>query len=172
MKNIILALLAEKPAHGYELKQAYDDLFGAIQAPLNAGQIYTTLGRLEKDGLVEQYEVVEQNDRPNKKMYQITVDGIQHVTAWLVETVQGPYLKDEFFSKMMLAYQTGIMDAHELIRRQRQTYLQNLKQLNEMALQCQNSADKTSYLLIEGAIYHVEADLKWLDVCEIQLDRG
>lgn len=172
MKNIILALLALDPAHGYELKQAYDDLFGAIQTPLNAGQIYTTLSRLEKDGLVEQYQVIEQDDRPNKKMYQITAAGHAKVSEWLNKPVQGPYLKDEFFSKLMLAHQTGIMDSHQLISRQRQTYFQNLKQLNDMALQCQNAQDMTSYLLIEGAIYHVEADLKWLDICETQLDRG
>ena len=64
----------ERPAHGYELKQALEQRFGAVLPPLNAGQIYTTLSRLERDGLVDD-DAVAQNGRPNKRVYRLTEAG-------------------------------------------------------------------------------------------------
>ena len=69
MKYAFLALLANEPAHGYELKQAFESTFGSVWPELNAGQIYTTLGRLERDGLVESCQV-EQGSRPNKRVHE------------------------------------------------------------------------------------------------------
>ena len=169
MKYHILALLATAPAHGYELKQAIDELFGAIQPPMNAGQIYTTLSRLERDGFVEPLEVVEQEDRPTKKVYQLTPSGHQALYEWWNASVEGPYLKDEFFSKLILARATGIADISDMIDGQRITYMNSLKQLAQLALQCQQEQNQTSLLLIEGAIYHLQADLKWLELCEQRL---
>ena len=74
MRFPLLALLAGGPAHGYELKQAMEQQFGAVLPPLNAGQIYTTLSRLERDGLVED-DAVAQNGRPNKRVYRLTEAG-------------------------------------------------------------------------------------------------
>ena len=68
MRFPLLALLANGPAHGYELKQALEQQFGSVLPPLNAGQIYTTLSRLERDDLVKD-NAVEQNGRPNKRVY-------------------------------------------------------------------------------------------------------
>lgn len=168
MKFTLLALLATAPAHGYELKQAYEDIFGAIQPPLNAGQIYTTLSRLERDRLVEKYKV-EQDDRPDKKVYNVTPEGHQALAEWLEGTETGPYMKNEFYTKLILAKETGIADIYELIQRQRRVYMQSLKGLNEMAMNCRS--DETSLLLIEGAIYHLQADMKWLDLCEERLEQ-
>ena len=74
MRFPLLALLANGPAHGYELKQAMEQQFGLVLPPLNAGQIYTTLSRLERDGLVDD-DPVAQNGRPNKRVYQLTEAG-------------------------------------------------------------------------------------------------
>ncbi len=163
MKYALLALLAQSPAHGYELKQAFEDLFGGVQPPLNAGQIYTTLSRLERDGLVEDY-VVEQEDRPDKRVYQLTADGRSAVRAWIVKPITGTRLKDEFFTKLVLARAASIADPCELIERQRHAYLQSMRDLNDLLMK--NSHNPTAALLIEGAILHIEADLKWLDRCE------
>lgn len=167
MKYTLLALLAQAPAHGYELKQAYEDIFGAVKAPLNAGQIYTTLSRLERDGLVENFQV-EQDDRPNKKVYSLTTEGHSVLTEWLETPESVPTLHNEFYSKLILAYTTGIADVQQLIAQQRRVYLQSLKTLNDMTIACRD--DMTSRLLIEGAIYHLQADLKWLDLCEAQFN--
>lgn len=77
MRQSLLALLAKEPAHGYELKQALETIFGGAYPSPNIGQIYVTLGRLEKDGHVRSVDV-EQANRPNKKVYYITASGRKH----------------------------------------------------------------------------------------------
>jgi DNA-binding PadR family transcriptional regulator len=168
MKYTLLALLAKGPAHGYELKQAFEDLFGAAVGTLNAGQVYTTLSRLGRDDLVCDHHV-EQAGRPDKRVYEITAAGQAAVAAWLTEPVAGPRLKDEFFMKLMLAAETGVADPGELIERQRHTYLRMLRDLNDMALDSTDGSNLSTSLLIKGAILHVKADLEWLDLCEEQL---
>src|SRR6267143_6319311 len=81
IKHAILGLLSKKPLHGYELKAAYEqDLVPASQ--LNYGQVYTTLERLGRDGLVA-HEVVSQTERPDKKVYALTDQGRKELHAWL-----------------------------------------------------------------------------------------
>ena len=70
------------PAHGYELKQALEQTFGSAYPSPNIGQIYVTLGRLEKDGLIRAVDV-EQSNRPNKKVYYLTAKGRDVLTAWV-----------------------------------------------------------------------------------------
>jgi DNA-binding PadR family transcriptional regulator len=176
MRNTLLALLAEGTAHGYELKHGIEEMFGDGWPSINIGQIYTTLGRLERDGLVASSHVA-QAGRPDKRVYDLTEAGREEVRRWLEEPVSGPRLKDEFFTKLMLARLPGVAalnggtDPRALIARQRRDYLQSLRDLNGLLLrQHSNGGDPTSAaLLIEGAILHLEADLKWLDVCEQRL---
>ena len=168
MKYALLALLAATPAHGYELKQAYEQLVGAVQPPLNAGQIYTTLARLERDGLVQDQHVA-QSDRPDKRVYELTSAGRAALDDWVNATVESPYLKDEFFTKLILAKLAGIADPRLLIEHQRHGYLQMLRNLNELALYPETRQDVTTSLLIEGVILHLQASLKWLDTCEEKL---
>jgi DNA-binding PadR family transcriptional regulator len=168
MKNVLLALLAKEPAHGYELKQTYEQLFQAVLPPVNAGQIYTTLARLERDSMVRD-RPVEQGGRPDKRVYELTATGRTAVQAWLEEPVCGPRLRDEFFVKLVLARTAGIADAARLIERQRREYLQNLRDLNELATQTDVRADQTARLLIQGAILHLKADVEWLNLCEDEM---
>ena len=168
MKYALLALLAHGPAHGYELKQSYEDLFDDVLPPLNAGQIYTTLSRLERDELVMDHRV-EQEDRPNKRVYELTPAGRQTLAAWLEDSIKGPRLKDDFFMKLVLARTASIADPCELIERQRITYLQDLRQLNEQAMHLNKLENPVPLLLVQGAILHLKADLEWLDECEARL---
>ena len=160
MRFPLLALLANGPAHGYELKQAMEQQFGSVLPPLNAGQIYTTLSRLERDGLVDD-DPVAQNGRPNKRVYQLTEAGRTELRGWVADATPAARLKDDFFVKLVLARAAGIADPLELIDRQRAAYLQALRELDDVA-----TGDETSALLVEGAALHLEADLKWLDLCE------
>lgn len=178
MRNTLLALLAEGTAHGYELKQAIEQIFGDAWPPLNIGQIYTTLGRLERDGLVASAHVA-QAGRPDKRVYELTDAGREEVRRWLEEPVSGTRLKDEFFTKLILARLPGVAalnggtDPRALIARQRRDYLQSLRDLNSLLLRNHGSSNHASAaLLIEGAILHLEADLKWLDLCERRLTKG
>jgi DNA-binding PadR family transcriptional regulator len=163
MRFPIMALLASRPAHGYELKQALESRFGASLAPLNAGQIYTTLGRLERDGLVEGADVT-QDRRPNKTVYRLTDAGRAAVEAWVAEPTSPTRLKPDLLMKLVLAALTGFGDPRVLIAEHRRLYLQALRDLQEST----NGASGQA-LLAEGAALHLEADLKWLDRVEDQM---
>jgi DNA-binding PadR family transcriptional regulator len=169
MRFPLLALLANGPAHGYELKTAMEQRFGAVLPPLNAGQIYTTLGRLERDGLVDD-DAVAQNGRPNKRVYRLTEKGKLELAGWVADSTPQTRLKDDFFIKLVLARGAGIADPVELIDRQRAAYLQALRDLDDVAAQA--GEDETAALLVEGAALHLEADLKWLDLCEQRMTNG
>lgn len=165
MRHALLALLADAPAHGYELKQALETTFGDAWPPTNIGQIYTTLGRLERDGLVTS-AVVQQDGRPDKKMYVITEAGRAELRRWLTEPEKSPRLRDDLFTRVILAQATsGDADALAIIARQRARFLQTMRDY-EMLLLEQDPASPGATLLIEAALLHLEADLRWLDLCE------
>jgi DNA-binding PadR family transcriptional regulator len=161
MRHAVLALLADEPAHGYEIKRALEERFGTVIAPLNAGQVYTTLQRLQRDELVAD-DAVAQTGRPDKRVYRLTAAGREALQEWLGAASAPTRLRDDFFMKLVLAHSMGLADPGELIARQRQTYLRSLGQLERVL----GSADGTTALVVEGAALHLEADLKWLDRCE------
>ena len=129
MRLPLLALLARGPAHGYELKQDLELMLGSAYPQPNVGQIYVTLGRLEKSGLIEG-EDVEQSGRPNKKVYHLTDAGREALRAWFEETEDEPRVRDEFFMKLALAPQTGLTDQSALITRQRRQDLNTMRHLS------------------------------------------
>ena len=165
MRYAFLALLARAPAHGYELKQAFEESFGDVWPSLNFGQIYTTLQRLERDGLVQSH-AVEQEHRRDKKVYELTPAGHEALRRWLTEPATGPWLKDEFFMKLVMAGLTDAASQAALIDRQRRVYMQALHDLNTMAGRHAGNGDAVPALLIEGAALHLHASLKWLELCE------
>ena len=170
MKYPLLALLANGPAHGYELKQSFEARFGAVWPPVNIGQIYTTLQRLERDALVRGYEV-RQAGRPDKHVFEITEAGLRVLDEWLHSSGAAPRVRDDFFMKLVLAQLAGLADPVDLIDRQRLACLQELRDLNDLSLD-ENPKNGTTQLLIEGAALHVQADLKWLDLCEEEMRKG
>jgi DNA-binding PadR family transcriptional regulator len=163
----LLALLAKEPAHGYELKQALEQIFGSAYPSPNIGQIYVTLGRLEKDGLVRGVDV-EQSNRPNKKVYYCTAAGREALDEWAEAPSEGPRVRDEFFMKLVLAPMTGIADRMALINRQRRHYLAIMRDLVEVAEETDQD-NRAAHLLIEGAMLHLQADLDWLERCQEEL---
>ena len=163
MRFPFLALLAEHPAHGYEMKQALEHKFGSALPALNAGQVYTTLGRLERDGLVRGSDVPD--DSRQKRVYELTDDGRNALEKWFEAPAAGPRLRDEFFMKLVLAQQTGVAQPRRLVERQRRDYLQALRDLAGVP----TDGNRVASLLLEGASLHLEADLKWLNLCEEQL---
>ena len=86
------------------------------------------------------------------------------LAGWAADATPATRLKDDFFIKLVLARAAGIADPLELIDRQRGAYLQALRELDDVAAQA--DGDVTAALLVEGAALHLEADLKWLDLCE------
>jgi DNA-binding PadR family transcriptional regulator len=165
MRYPFLALLAEGPRHGYELKQALEQRFGPALAPLNAGQVYTTLQRLERDRLVDGADVP--GDTRQKRVYTLTEDGREALAGWVAAPSPATRLRDEFFLKLVLAGTSGIADPRTLIERQRREVLIALRALGE----ANGAPDPVASLLAEGAALHLEADLRWLDLCESRLVR-
>lgn len=163
-----MALLSGGRGHGYELKQALNQSFGRLLPELNSGQIYSTLARLERDGLVEGESVADDNRR--KKVYRLTDRGQEVLQTWVSVPVPGPRLKDEFFIKFVVATSMGLADPLTMIELQRREYLQSLRDLDARLTTDGNSP--TTELMVEGAVLHLKADLGWLDLIEERLVTG
>ncbi|MFD3455013.1 PadR family transcriptional regulator [Streptomyces sp. NPDC058691] len=168
MRLPLMALLAKGPAHGYELKTELEKLFGAAYPQPNIGQIYVTLARLEKSGLIRG-EDVTQSGRPNKRIYELTDAGREAVSAWFEEPSSEPRVRDEFFMKLALAPATGMADQVSLINRQRRHYLNLMRAMSRLAAG-EDRDNRIAQLLIEGATLHLQADLDWLERCQEELE--
>jgi DNA-binding PadR family transcriptional regulator len=163
----LLALLAKEPAHGYELRSLLEQTFGQAYPSPNIGQIYVTLQRLERDGLVRSQDVV-QATRPNKRVYELTPAGRDAVAAWIEEPSDGPRVRDDFFMKLALSSMAGSADRMSLINRQRRHYLNLMRGLSRLAA-ATDHGNRIARLLIEGAMLHLQADLDWLERCQQEL---
>jgi len=166
LKFALLGLLAKESRHGYDLKRAFERMLGGTW-PINIGQIYTTLTRLERDGFVTA-ETVAQSNVPDRKVYTLTAAGHDALTDWLGEPAEDTVvLKDEMYVKILVHSEVEHGNATELIWRQRQHHLQVLSELQELRDRPQLEA--ATRLVLEGAMLHVEADLQWLDLAAREL---
>lgn len=163
LKYLILGLLEGRSRHGYELRQAITERFQGTWS-INAGQIYTTLDRLERDGLIDR-EIVRTDLAPDRRVCSITEGGRAELKRWLVDPVDPPVrLKDELFAKALVHRTTGEGRTGEFIARQRDACLQALASLTRARRD--RTLEPTTRLLLDGAVLRLEADLKWLDLWE------
>jgi DNA-binding PadR family transcriptional regulator len=160
----LLGLLEPAPSHGYELKRSYDVHFGADR-PLPFGQVYATLGRLERDGRALVVGI-ESGDGPDRKRYAITQQGVTDLATWLAEPAPPePHLQTVLFTKVVLALQSG-RDANAYLDAQRAAHLARMRELTEL----RRTAPLAQSLLADYASFHLEADLRWLDLTAARLD--
>jgi DNA-binding PadR family transcriptional regulator len=161
----LLGLLEPQPSHGYELKRAYDQRFGTGR-PLPFGQVYATLGRLERDGRVE-VQGTESGAGPERKRYAITPDGVTVLEEWL-ETPEPavPHLQSVLFAKVVLALLSG-RPAQRFLDAQRAAHLARMRELTAE----RRHGSLGHALLADYALFHLEADLRWIDVTESRLDQ-
>ncbi|MEV4300581.1 PadR family transcriptional regulator [Microbispora rosea] len=158
----LLGLLEREPSHGYDLKRDYDTFFGRGR-PLPFGQVYSTLGRLARDGKVTGQS--EPGDGPDRKRYAITPLGRQEVATWLTEPVAAePYLQTVLFTKVVLALMLG-RDAAGYLDAQRATHMRRMRELTEV----KRGGSLTDALLADHGMFHLEADLRWIDVTQARL---
>ena len=150
------------------MKRSLEQEFGSLLPALNAGQIYSTLARLERDGLVVG-EAVEGDGR-GKRLYVLTDAGRRMLAEWIETPASGRGLKDEFFMKLIVASSACLANPEKLIESQRREYLQSLRDLNGVL--AANGKGPAAELLVEGAILHVKADLEWLELIEQRLALG
>jgi DNA-binding PadR family transcriptional regulator len=163
LQEAILALLTKEPAHGYELRQRVVKALGPAGGALNPGQVYVTLSRLEKAGLVEAREV-EQANLPDRKVYELTAAGRERVGSWLADVTWSKVAPVEFHLKLAAAAATRLADPVALVDAQRLELLRELHELQVLAADEPPGSDGS--LLIEGAALRLTADVRWLEACE------
>lgn len=159
----LLALLHEAPRYGYQLKTEFESATGGVW-PLNVGQVYTTLDRLERDGLV-----TVDVGADDQKQYAITADGIGELGAWWEAIpVAEPPPRDELMLKVLMAAEHSSDHALDVLTRQRTALLSVLQQRRRERKSATADADNTlaATLVTDALVARAEADLRWLDICE------
>jgi DNA-binding PadR family transcriptional regulator len=160
----LLGLLEREPSHGYDLKRDYDAYFGRGK-PLPYGQVYATLGRLARDGKVIAGET-EPGAGPDRKRYVITDAGVTEFETWLTEPVEPePHLQTILFAKVVLALMLG-RDAEQYLDTQRAAHLQRMRELTDL----RRKGALVDALLADHGLFHLEADLRWIDLTTARLD--
>ena len=162
VQEVLLALLATEPSHGYQLRARLQLALGPLAASLNAGQVYVTLTRLERAGLVTS-ERVGQTDRPDRKVYELTAGGQARVAEWLADTSWPKPAPAEFHLKLVAAAAGGLAHPVRLVDAQRHTLLAELAAAQRAALA--EPDDSLAGLLLEGVVLRLQADLRWLEAC-------
>jgi DNA-binding PadR family transcriptional regulator len=165
--HAVLALLAEGPSYGYELKTSFEDAVGPQWGDLNIGHLYQVLDRLERDRLVTKRRV-RQADRPDKSVYRLTSGGRDELERWLATPfVRESGYRDDFFLKLMAAARLGGEFVQRVVGVQREAYLKELSSLGE--LRARHREDPVISLLIEAAVLHTEANLRVVELAEDSL---
>lgn len=159
----LLGLLDRESSHGYDLKRDYDAYFGRGK-PLPYGQVYATLGRLLRDGKVVAGEA-EPGAGPDRKRYSITDEGRREVDSWLSEPVEPePHLQTVLFVKVALSLMLG-RDAEPYLDTQRAAHLRRMRELTEL----KRTGDVVEALLADHGLFHLEADLRWIETTSARL---
>jgi DNA-binding PadR family transcriptional regulator len=164
--EVVLALLRNGPAHGYDLKRDHDAWFPDAR-PLAFGQVYATLGRLERSGHVEVLETRTEGG-PERTVYSLTARGEQQLSDWLAEPA-GPAASsaEEIVRKTVAALRTGA-DASAFLTRQRTAHLRRIRELT--AQPC--NGDPAARLARDHLVAHLDADLRWLDLAVERVAAG
>ena len=165
-QEVVLAMLAKEPSQGYQLRARMNDALGPLGEALNAGQIYVTLGRLEKAGLVAVEETPEpagSADR-DRKVYVLTAAGQQRVAEWLAEVSWPKPDLAEFHLKLIAAAAAGLADPIGIVDAQRRELLRRLRDAQRAEMAVPDGSDAA--LLLEGIVLRLQADLRWLEACE------
>ena len=171
VRNSLLAILADRPGHGYGLKSSFEQSTAGAW-PLNVGQVYTTLARLERDGLVatDSTDV----DESARQSWRITDAGREVLADWYDSAViDDPPARDELAIKVLLAIAADQVEVAELLQCQRVATMELLQRYTRQKRDADPDRDLAWILLLDGLILKAEAEIKWIDLCEARLrDRG
>ncbi len=160
--HAFLGLLESGPQHGYTLKHDYDRWFAESRS-LKFGQVYATLGRLERDGLAS--VSIESGDGPDRKSYAITPDGVEELESWL----DSPVAPDELalgplYAKVVVALVSG-RAVDDVLAAQRAVHLVRMRELRDH----QGDAEIERQLALDLLIGHLQADLEWIELAGARL---
>jgi DNA-binding PadR family transcriptional regulator len=160
VQEVLLALLAKAASHGYQLRARLQLALGPLAEALNEGQVYVTLNRLEKAGLVTSEQ---EAGRPNRKVYALTAAGRARVMEWLEDTSWPKPAPAEFHLKLVAAAAAGLGDPVRLVDMQRHALLAELAAAQRASLGEPDGS--VAGLLLEGVVLRLQADLRWLEAC-------
>ncbi|HNP15001.1 MAG: PadR family transcriptional regulator [Cryobacterium sp.] len=176
VRQSLLAILDQGPCYGYQLRSEFDRRTGSTW-PLNVGQIYNTLDRLERDGLVEKAESEDADTESSGQIYyRITDVGSAEVAGWLGSPVErSAATRDELAIKLAIAVTLPGVDIARVIQVQRTATLQNLQELTKTkntSSDPETSEDLAWLLVVDSLIFQAEAEVRWLDHSEARLKRA
>jgi DNA-binding PadR family transcriptional regulator len=166
VRHALLALLSEGPKYGLQLRHEFEARTGEVW-PLNVGQVYTTLQRLERDGLVASDGEV---DGPQKG-YSITHDGERELTEWLQTppaVAQPP--RDELLIKILVAAQVPGIDVHEVVQIHRRHLIELMQRYTAVKADARED-DIALALVVDAELFRIEAAVRWLDAADSRLQR-
>ena len=168
VRHALLALLSEGPKYGLQLREEFEARTGEVW-PLNVGQVYTTLQRLERDGLVESDGA---GDDGPQKGFKITTDGEAELAGWLrtpPDLASPP--RDELVMKVMVAVQVPGIDVREVIQSHRR-YLVELMQQWTRIKEAEADSDLSLALVVDSELFRLDAVIRWLDAADGRLKRA
>jgi DNA-binding PadR family transcriptional regulator len=168
VRHALLALLSEGPKYGLQLREEFEARTGEVW-PLNVGQVYTTLQRLERDGLVESDDAAQ--DGPQKR-FRITAAGGQELAGWLrtPPDLSAPP-RDELVIKILVAMRVPGTDVHEVIQVHRR-YLVELMQQWTRVKEAEAESDLSLALVVDAELFRLDAVVRWLDAADGRLKRA
>ncbi len=167
VKYGLLALLEHGPQYGYQLRAGFEEATGATWS-LNIGQVYTTLTRLERDGLVHALPESEGGQRP----YEITDPGRAELAQWFATPVaRTDRPRDELAVKLSLALTTPGVDITAVVQTQRATTMRALQEYTRLKIRTRLPEDLSSLLVLDALVFQAEAEIRWLEHCEVSLAR-
>jgi DNA-binding PadR family transcriptional regulator len=168
VKFTLLALLHQRPMHGYELGKQFSSIIEA-DWDVKPGQIASTLARMKDGGLVD-YEIAESSDAPDRKVYSITDEGRADLELWYrTPEVRDYRLSDTFYIKLVLSILGGPVPPEQVLAAQRRELYQQLHNVTDMLRKSNARTQLPWVLLLESATMHLEADLRWIEMCEAHL---
>lgn len=154
----LLGLLEERPKHGYELRRSYDERLAGVR-PLRSGQVYSTLGRLARDGRVGEVGG-EQGPGPERRLYAITDIGIAELERWLATPEPAEqYLQSVVYAKVVVALSSG-RSAQAVLDAQRDRHVAEMRALTRE----KQRADLAGVVRADFALAHLDADIRWIDL--------
>jgi len=165
LHHAVLALLSDKPAHGYELKNSFEQAVGDQWGGLNIGHLYQILDRLSRDGLIES-ERQPQQVKPDRVIHRLTLAGRAELDRWLAEpAIPARGYREDFFLKIMAAVRSADPATLPAVLSQQRAHL--LRQLHALAAaRATTSTTAVESLLITAAELHIRADLGVVDAAE------
>jgi DNA-binding PadR family transcriptional regulator len=172
VRHALLALLSEGPKYGLQLREEFEARTGEVW-PLNVGQVYTTLQRLERDGLLESDDAAQDGrEKTPQKVFRITVQGETELAGWLrtPPDLSAPP-RDELVMKVLVAMRVPRTDVHDVIQVHRR-YLVELMQQWTRIKEAEAESDLSLALVVDAELFRLDSVIRWLDAADGRIKRS